>query len=129
MESNGSRLLDNLVNLNKNVKNKLFNAFGMTLEEFEEKASQPPNFLATIADFNNFLIKFVRHNNDINLNVYDGYNQIRHSVVHNKITYKDGHIITENGAKIPYNMFYELLNKQELVLNQKSTEQENENQK
>ena len=71
-----------------------------------------------------FLRKIVQNSKYKSVDEFEVFRDIRNSVVHNKVVYKDGCKITENGIQIPYAIFYDMLHNQEQILNARNENQE-----
>lgn len=71
-----------------------------------------------------FLNKVVDYNENTVIDEFEAFIQIRNAVVHNKVSFQGGNILTEDGLKIPYEMFYDLLRNQELTLNYRNQDKE-----
>lgn len=72
----------------------------------------------------NFLSKVVDYNEDGIIDEFEVFREIRNAVVHNKISFENGTITTEDGLKIPYEIFYNMLHNQELILNNRTEDKE-----
>ena len=71
-----------------------------------------------------FLSKIVQNSNNESIDEFEVFRDIRNSVVHNKVVYRNGCIITENGLQIPYAIFYDMLHNQEQILSARNENKE-----
>lgn len=101
----------------KDLKNARRNATGKKLELIQQFFDRQND--------NSFFNRVIDYNDDYTISDFEVFRNIRNSVVHNNITFQHGCVTTENGIKIPYEIFYDLLKNQEMILKRRNQNKEN----